>query len=121
MTVKVKVSANYDRWIAGFRNLDREMATTGRRAWEAATDVMFDRSQSYAHVLTGENKASGHAEVLVEAGEFIGRIEYDSDHAIYENARGGEHAFIDRAWEATEAQFRDAIPEAWAEVVTSWR
>lgn len=98
------------------------MSGRGRLVWKQATDVMFDRSQQYAHVLTGENKASGEAEVDSEGPTtLVGRITYDSDHAIYEENRGGEHAFLGRAWEATEATFARALPLAWKAVVESWK
>lgn len=119
-SVKIKISANWMRWEAGMGNLGREVSDRGRTVWNAATDVMFDRSQQYAHVLSGDNKASGSAETVVEGTDLIGRITYDSDHAIYEEARGGEHAYIGRAWEATETMFRESLPKAWEEVVKSW-
>lgn len=121
MTIKVKVSAEWGRWERGFGSVGPSLRTEGRRRWQAVTDVMFDRSQQYAHVLSGDNKASGSASTTASADELVGTIEYDSDHAIYEEARGGEHAFIGRAWEATEADFRRAMPETWEAVVKSWR
>lgn len=123
--VTVKVSANYKRWIAGFAHLDQEAAEAAQTAWEAATDVFFDRSQQYVHVLSGDLKRSGQAEVQVTKGSLVGRLSYgndgDVDYAIYEEERGGTHAYLTRAWEATEAQFSRAFPEAWGKVVAGWK
>jgi hypothetical protein len=119
--ITVKVSSQWTRWERGMGSLSTAMRTEGRRRWQAVTDVMFDRSQGYAHVLSGENKASGSSDTTATATELVGTIEYDSDHAIYEEARGGSHAFIGRAWEATEADFRRTMPETWEAVVNSWK
>lgn len=119
--IKVKVSAEWKAWERGFGSVGPALRSEGRRRWQAVTDVMFDRSQQYAHVLSGDNKASGSASTTATSDELVGTIEYDSDHAIFEENRGGEHAFIGRAWEATEADFRRTMPETWEAVVKSWR
>lgn len=120
-TIRMTVSANYGRWKQGFGNIGPEMKTVGVLVWRQATEVMFSRSQEFAHVLSGENKSSGSFDAGVEGDELVGTIEYDSDHAIYEERRGGSHAFLGRAWEATEKTFADALPEAWEAVVRSWK
>lgn len=119
--VKVTVSAQWSRWERGMGSLGAGMREEGRRRWRAVTDTMFDRSQQYAHVLSGDNKSSGSYEVEAGPTQLTGTITYDSDHAIYEEARGGEHAYIGRAYEATEAEFSRALPETWEAVVQSWR
>ena len=121
MPVRVTVSPTWDRWVAGFGHLEAEMNATALRTFTQANEVFFDRSQANAHVLSGENRASGSASVHAVVGEILARVQYDSDHAIYEEARGGSHAFIGRAWEQTEVMFRGALPEAWGKVVSSWR
>lgn len=118
--VEVRVTANYDRWVSGFGNIQREAIEHGRDAWEAATEVFFDRTQEYAHVVTGEMKASGKAEVDIDADGLVGIVAYDSEHAIFEEHRGGNHALITRGWEATEQMFRESFPQIWHDIVMSW-
>lgn len=119
--VEIRVSANWKAWERGLGSLGQAMGDRGRTIWQQATDVMFDRSQQYAHVLSGDNKESGSAETVVDGNDLVGRITYDSDHAIYEEARGGEHAYLGRAWEATQSTFERAMPKAWKEITESWR
>lgn len=121
MSVEIKISPNYEKWIRGFNHAEAEMHVAGQRRWEQATDVFFDRTQANVHILSGDLKDSGDAEVEVNAGELIGRITYDTDYAIYEEARGGSHAYIAQGWEATEEVFAQALPEAWEDVVMTWR
>jgi hypothetical protein len=92
------------------------------RSWESATETFFDWSQEFAHVVTGEMKGSGRFEVDLDGRlQVVGIVEYDSDHAIFEELRGGMHAFLTRAWERTEHEFSEAMPRAWEAVVVSWR
>lgn len=127
--VEIRVSSNWDRWQTGLRHLDRELGIAVEQVWDATTDVFFDRSQEYAHVLSGDMKDAGRATISHEGrGTIVGTVEYADRgdkkggvHAVMEEKRGGEHAFLTRAWEATEAMFSRAIPEAWAEVTRSWR
>ena len=119
--VEVRVSANYDRWVSGFGNLKREAIERGKQTWETATEVFFDRTQEYAHVVTGEMKASGHAEVDIDADGLVGVVAYDSDHAVFEERRGGSHALITRGWEATSKMFEESFPQVWSQIVESWR
>jgi len=115
-----KVSARWQRWGAGFGHIGREFGSPAERAWEQATETMFDFSQQYAHVVTGEMKGSGSFEVDATGREVTGRVVYDSDHAIFEEERGGSHAFLTRAWESTEREFSESMPRAWEAVVDSW-
>ena len=120
--VEIEISPEWVRWIRGFDRLPVEIMREVAEPWKQAADVMFDRSQQYAHVLTGENKASGvPPEITFEALQVVATIEYTSDHAIYEERRGGSHAFLTRAFVATERLFESAMPEAWERLVASWR
>lgn len=118
--VKVTVSANYRRWQRGFSNLEREIIDKGRDEWTAAMEMFYDRTQEFAHVLTGEMKSSGEVEVTFGSGEITGTLTYDSEHAVWEEQRGGSHAFITRGWEATESMFERAFPDMWSRITESW-
>lgn len=121
MSVKVTVTANYARWIKGFGRLEEEISEEGERMWSAAGEVFFSESQTNVHVLSGDLKKSGSMNVTSEPGELTCVVEYDEDYAIHEENRGGSHAYIGRAWETTEAMFREAMPETWEGVVSSWK
>lgn len=120
-SIKVTVSPSWNRWVNGFNTIEREAQNAARTEFQQAGEVFFARSQQFVHVLSGDLLASGSIEIVATGGEVVARLTYDTDYAIYENARGGSHAFIDRAWEATEQTFADALPGAWSKVVSSWR
>lgn len=120
-TVTIKISANYERWIRGFDNVGLEVQVAGERRWKQATEVLYDRTQSFVHVLSGDLKDSGDVEMEMGAGQLIGRVAYDMPYAAAEEARGGSHAYLARGWQATENVFARALPEAWGDVVATWR
>lgn len=118
----IEISPQFDRWIRGFGDLPVELEEEVRRPWQQAADVMFDRSQQFVHVLSGRLKASGkEAEVSIGQGDVTATIEYDAPYAIYEQARGGAHAFLSRAFESTSDLFEEALPQAWERLVATWR
>jgi hypothetical protein len=115
------IQVRSNRWRLGFLALPAELPRTGRNRWDAANRAFYDASQDFAHVRTGVMKRSGHYETTASGLEVTATLTYDSAHAIYEEARGGDHAFISRAWELTEQRFGAALPEMFAEVVMTWR
>lgn len=128
--LQVKISAEWDAWINGFDRLTDDIEAHAARTFEEAAEVMFSRSQTFAHVITGDMLSTGRVEVDEGRNEVEARVMYGGipgksgrivDYAAIENARGGSHAFLDRAWEATEAQFARALPAAWQAVTESWR
>lgn len=129
-SVTVEISANWDRWVEGFSNLTDEVEPYAARTFEEAAEVMFSRSQTYAHVISGDMLSTGRVEMDEGRDEVEARVVYGGvpgrsgrivDYAGFENARGGSHAFLDRAWEATESLFAAALPEAWEAVTQSWK
>lgn len=120
--VEVTISPEWDEWTRGFDRLPVEILAAVERPWQAAADLMFDKSQQFAHVLSGEMKASGEpAEVTIKPLEVVATIEYTSDHAIYEERRGGSHAYLTRAFAETSRMFEEALPAAWEALVVGWR
>ena len=118
----VTITPNFEKWIVGMDRLPIELEGVVERPWRAAADVMFDRSQQYVHVITGELKSSGKAAaVKVGPGEVTAEIEYDAPYAIYEEQRGGSHAYLTRAFQSTSDLFEHALPKAWEELVATWR
>lgn len=129
MSISVTVSANWDRWVAGFQNLADDAADVAESEFEAAAEVLLSRSQTYAHVLSGDMMSTGRLKVGRSGDEVTATVEYGGipgasgrmvNYAGIENARGGSHAFMDRAVESTERMFSDAMPSAWERVVKSW-
>jgi hypothetical protein len=121
MSVKITVTGNYDRWIRGFEALPAQVRRASVREFDQANREFFEATQDVVHVITGELKRSGTGEVRTVGPDVVATVEYDAEYAIYEEARGGEHAFMTRGWEATEHLFADAMPEAFQNVVASWR
>jgi hypothetical protein len=119
--ITVKMNGSLDRWIKGFATVDAGLQIEVLHAWKTATDLFFDRTQEYAHVLTGEMKQSGSAEVEANPRQVVGRVQYDSPHALYEEARGGSHALITRGWEAAAGTYQRALPDSWEALRASWR
>jgi len=119
--VRVEISVELDRWIQGFGALEAELLQRGRDSWQQAVDSLFDYSQEYVHVLSGELKASGEKRVVAEGDRLVGEVEYDTPYAIYEHARGGSHSFLQLAYLRTYERFERALPRAFEAVVQSWR
>ena len=119
--MEVRVSANWTRWERGFGDLGAEFEQAAEGLFAAAVEHMFDVSQRDVHVISGFLRSSGSVRHWRERGVLHAAIEYDAPYAVYEHARGGPHAFMDRAYDATQEQFGEAFPKAWEAVLASWR
>jgi hypothetical protein len=97
-SVQVIVPREIAVWERGFRYLAGEVAARGVPTWQAATEVFFEATQRYVHVITGQLKASGRMAVRAEGDQIV-----------------------TRGWETAEATYRTAMGELWTEVVASWR
>lgn len=124
MSVDVKVSPNFRRWINGFEGMaGGDFAKEAVNEWTLATASLFDRSQDYVHVWHingGTLKRSGSYKVEATRRGVVGTVTYSADYAIYEHARGGSHAYLTRAWTATRSEFEDALTRAFERTVNSW-
>lgn len=112
-----------DAWIRGLDRMD-EPDEHAETLWRQATDVMFDRSQSYVHVITGELKASGRVNMGRRTHELIGEVAYggtpECDYAVYEFARGGSHDALLRAFQTTGQVFERTLGQILEDGVASW-
>lgn len=123
--VVIEVSPEWERWVEGFGRdaFGRAMEGNAKKTFQAAAEVLFDRSQTYVHVLSGALKRSGKVSMAPSGPNSPGGpnsvtalVSYGNeyvDYALYEHARGGSHAYLQRAWEATHGVFGSALPDAW--------
>ena len=119
-TAQVKIGPELARWIVGFDTLPAQILIAAQAQWDEATERFYQRTQQYAHILTGANISSGEFEVHTDGMTVVGTVSY-GEHAIFEELRGGDHALITRGWEATSDVFAEALPAAFAAVAASWR
>jgi hypothetical protein len=109
----IRISGELDEWIGKFTRLAAKPADVFEERWSDATRHMFDRSQAAVQVITGDLKASGWWDVEREPTSVEGTVAYDAPYAWYEHARGGDHAFLQQAWLASEDQFQEALAAGW--------
>lgn len=119
----IELGAQWDAWEDGFERMaEGDLDDEFVNAWQGAADVMFATSQEYVHILSGDLKSSGiPADVQIDGRDLVAEIVYTADYAIYEHARGGEHAWLQRAYVATERIFERVLPSAWEKVVARWK
>lgn len=126
------VPDEFDRWIDGFEDMDREIVGHVLTEWQTASDVMYEFTQEFAHVLTGEMKASSEGAIVsvVDSAVVEAEITYGpwetirgakiDPYAAYEIGRGGTHDFMRRGFLAAERTFKAALPRAFDALVESW-
>lgn len=121
-SVKFTVSRELQGWIDGLSDMERARARPELiGAWKVAGELMLDRTQQHVHVDTGDLKSSGSLSMFDESDGVVAEITYDAEYAIYENARGGDHAFMDRGFEESRDTFERALARGLEQVITSWR
>lgn len=120
-TLDIDLGGDFDAWVEGFAGLSDTLPQRVEDQWGSATDVMFTASQSVVHVISGRLRASGSQRVDRHRRSVEGRVIYGAPYAIYEHARGGDHAFLARAYLAAEPVFDGALARAWEDEVASWR
>lgn len=81
--------------------------------WRTATERFYDRSQQFVHVDSVALKSSGRFEVQRVVHRAIGELIYGGthgvDYAVYEFGRGGQHDALQRAMNATAANFARTV------------
>ncbi len=138
------VARGLDAWITGFEDLPLRAEVAVEEEWRLAAGLFVDEVRARVHVLTGALKASGHVlpptfapGIVEQAVMFVGRREALSgsprvsrngktyvpgQYGIYEQGRGGEHAFLTRAYEEGGRElFLAALHEAFGRLAASWR
>ena len=116
--VTVTVSKELADWVKGLSNFD--LGDPAMEQWQAANDVFFERTQRFAHIISGDMKRSGRMETSIEGKQIIGETTYGGvtgtkgpvDYTVYELARGGSHDFIARALASTTSTLQDGLYEA---------
>lgn len=119
-TVRFQVPAEFKGWQMKFQGLVSELKAQDE-LWTAAGEVYFAHTQRLSHVISGDMRASGRLESETGDAEVAAIVTYGNetvDYAGYEQARGGSHDYLGRAWEASEATLRDAISQMWSAVWT---
>lgn len=128
-TVRIGDLRELDDWAEGFEHLERDLTKALLLEWQTAADVMYEYSQEFAHVLSGEMKASSEGPVVSvpDPGTVAAEITYGpwenihgheiKPYAEYEHNRGGEHAFLTLAFNAAERDFGDALAKAFTRTV----
>lgn len=116
-SVRFDTPIEWELWILGFDRMGRDIRRAGIVHWQIATEVFYSATQEYVHILSGGLLASGSYQVFAfETGRrIIGEVKYGGKKVKYakiENNRGGEHAYMVRGWEATQAQFEMSINDS---------
>jgi len=121
--VRIKVRG-LQPWIDGLDKFGVPTPEMERR-WRQATDVFFDRTQQYVHVVSAELKASGRMDTFSDQRNIVGQVSYGGtaacDYAVYEFARGGDHDALTRGFAAAERVFRSSLAAMLSEEAGSWR
>lgn len=120
--IEIQISRDWDRWIREFGQMAVTLPQEFVDEWQLAADLMYDRSQQYVHVITGQLKASGKPPVMSREGRnVVAAVEYTAPYAAYEERRGDTHGFLQRAYTDVESEFRSALGRGFDRVVRRWR
>lgn len=104
-------SSELEEYLLRFKDHGR-MSSLGERY---LTEI-YNEAIHFVHVDTGELMMSiGRTPVTYAGGGYNGEVFATSDHGIYEEARGGEHAFMTQAVQSAETLFPYIIEEWWNE------
>lgn len=127
--IRIFPDARFVRWQRNFEKLgSRPMSREAIDEWEQATEVMFDLTQQYAHVLSGDMKKSGKMEIeshdrtsITAAITYGGTQKSDAkptwkhqlvDYTQYELARGESHDFFSRAHKKAQDRLEQGALDA---------
>ncbi len=83
--------------IAGLDNVINNIENTKQNVLQQIVDFMVGEMRNNAHVLTGRMKASING--FVTGNDAV--VGVGAEYAVYENARGSPHDFMDKAVDAT--------------------
>jgi len=127
--IRIRPDENFIRWTRNFQKLgSKPISPAAVMEWELATEILFDLTQQYAHVDSGDMKRSGkmHME-RPGANSITGVITYGGtrksdakphwkhqmvDYTKYEIARDGQHDFVARARRSAENRLQKASLKA---------
>jgi hypothetical protein len=121
---KIIVPKQWQRWSLGARAMKGGFLGPGNRQfWELANEFFYAETQRLVHVISGDLKASGREEVHLEGVRVVGAVAYGDEQVVYaqyEIDRGGDHDFMGRAWEQSQATFQAVFGKSWDRVVAAW-
>lgn len=114
-----------DGWIDGLDRLSRGVGEHQVAEWRYATERFYDHTQRFAHVLSGDMKASGRFALDPRGQQIEGSVTYggtpDCDYAVYEMlGRGGEHNALQRGYLANIDAFEQALVDGIAAEIDGW-
>jgi hypothetical protein len=120
MKITVKTPAEFKSMIKLFDELPDTLADEAVTVWRVAIELFYDKTQQIIHVDSGDLKRSGKATLRRNKLSVVGTVSYgdnEVDYAIYEEERGGSHAFMARAYEMTQSTFQAAMPQIWQNAI----
>lgn len=136
--LRIHPDATFVQWLSSFTKLGHiPISQSAVDEWEQATEVMFDLTQQYAHVLSGDMVRSGTMGIeSVSANTITAHITYgggqrsntrphwknqEIDYTKYELRRGGSHDFFKRAHQSAEARLQAGAKAAIVAHINSLR
>lgn len=106
-SIRIVADAQFQKWIAGLSSF--APTAVEEELFADAGDVMFEYSQEFVHVISGDLKSSGRVSSSLSGSDTEVTIEYGGngivDYALAEENRGGSHAYLTRAYEAAAGIF----------------
>lgn len=120
--VSIIVPSEIDRWAKAFGRTPEVTAQAAERNWTKAVEGLYKQSQAYVHIDTWELRESGGYGVDMEEGGLYadGWVEYDAPHALIEHDRGGDHAYLQIAYEMVSGRLPLYQQAVFDEVIKSW-
>lgn len=110
--MRIITPPEWREWADALTGMGRDM---GRFAveWELATERFYDATQAVVHIITGRLKASGAFEVDLQGARIVGTVGYTVPYASSEADRGGDHDYLGRGWELSQAGYDAAMGRIW--------
>lgn len=122
--VQIVVPRQFEAWERGFAHIVDDTAREALVQLQVATDLFFDATQRFVHIVSGALKATGEAVVVRDGDQVVGEVKYGDEDVVYaqiEEDRGGEHAYMSRGWEVAAGAYEQAMGRVWSEVVAGWQ
>ena len=137
--IRIHPDATFVQWVKSFTKLasGMPMSREAVEEWEQATEVMFDLTQQYAHVLSGDMLRSGTMGIEeVSRTSITAHITYGGgqrsntrphwehqkiDYVKYELRRGGSHDFFKLAHQSAERRLQAGAKAAMMAHINSLR
>lgn len=136
--IRITTDQTFALWVRSFTKLGSiPISPAAVEEWEQAVEVMFDLTQQYAHVLSGDMVRSGEMGIdEVSRTSIQASIRYGGgqrsntkphwkhqtiDYTKYELRRGGSHDFFQRAHQAAENRLQRGARDALMAHINSQR